>query len=82
MHQQGAVKDKAQMDATFIDGTGYFIKVLLALVKIKRDKNTPVFTRGRGNRVFYHRELLKGELKALCVVGDPFRRDVLHSVLQ
>lgn len=32
--------------------------------------------------MFYHRELLKGELKALCVVGDPFCRDVLHSVLQ
>lgn len=30
----------------------------------------------------YHRQLLKGELQALCVVCDPFRRDVLHSVLQ
>lgn len=38
MHQQGAVKDKAQMDATFIDGTGQFIRVLLAIATIKGGK--------------------------------------------
>lgn len=30
----------------------------------------------------YHRQLLKGELQALCVVCNPFRCDILHGVLQ
>lgn len=32
--------------------------------------------------LFYHRQLLKGKLQALCVVCYPFGRDVLHGVLQ
>lgn len=32
--------------------------------------------------MFYHKQLFKGELQALCVVCNPFRRDVLHGVLQ
>lgn len=32
--------------------------------------------------LFYHRQLLKGKLQALCVVCNPFRCDVLHGVLQ
>lgn len=32
--------------------------------------------------LFYHRQLLKGELQAFCVVCNPFRCDVLHGVFQ
>lgn len=32
--------------------------------------------------LFYHRQLLKSKLQALCVVCNPFCRDVLHGVLQ
>lgn len=52
-------------------------------VTLKRDKTHLFGSRQRErNLVLYHRQLLKGELEALCVVCNPFCRDVLHGVLQ
>lgn len=51
-------------------------------VTLKRDKTHLFGTREERNLVLYHRQLLKGELEALCVVCNPFCCDVLHSVLQ
>lgn len=48
---------------------------------VKGDKSTPILYQ-KDESYDYHRQLLKSELKAFCVVCNSFCSNVLYSILQ